>query len=231
MDDKINVLLVEDEHWSRDLLKGYIESRQELELKDVAVDGNEAFRFLDKNRYDLVFLDINLPGKNGIEVLNSLSYLPNIILITVKKDFALKAFELGVVDYLLKPISMARFNTAVDRAVKMRGVQETVEEKEAKTLKDGKNDKHELGEKLLKTLIQEYGLTPQEATICIQLTAGSARDDIIETLSITKQTMKQHLRVIYSKTIDVDRATPNKSHGKLHILMNFLHKLANESGV
>ncbi|MES0489787.1 MAG: response regulator [Leptospirales bacterium] len=223
MGEKIRVLLVEDEHWSLELLKGYIEKRVELELMDVAVNGNEALALLNKKKYGLVFLDINLPGINGIKVLNSLNYLPNLILVTVKKDFALKAFEIGVVDYLLKPISNERFNVAVDRVLKMQ-----IAKKEPKELPIKKPNKEQKTANVTDILIHEYELTPQEATISGFLLTGLSREDIIDELGITKQTMKQHLRVIYSKTIDFDKISPNKSHGKLHILMNFLHRIDEE---
>ncbi len=112
----LKVLLVEDELESRDLLTQYITSTPELSLSGIAKTGKEALDMLQSDNFDMVFLDINLPVISGLEVVEKLQdRLPYLIFITVSRQYALEAFELGAIDYLHKPISRERFEKAVAR--------------------------------------------------------------------------------------------------------------------
>jgi len=215
--DPLTVLLIEDEKWSFELMKGYISQIEGLTLKDSTDDGNKAFSLLEKNRYDLVFTSITPPGMDAFQILQGLTYTPNTIIITLKKEYALKAFDVGVFDYLLKPVSFQRFKKSIDRFVKMKFGDEIIKDNTSEPV-ESRN--------LIEILQVDYLLTPQETTICQFLNEGYGREDILTLLNITRQTLKQHLRVIYSKTIDVDTINPTKSHGKLHMLLNFLRKIA-----
>lgn len=113
----LNTIVVEDEAPSRELLVEYVIGEESLNLGAVARNGKEALDQLKENRFDLCFLDINLPFLNGLQVLEQLDYLPYIVFTTVYKEYAVEAFELGAVDYLLKPISRDRFHRAVSRAL------------------------------------------------------------------------------------------------------------------
>ena len=113
----LNTIVVEDEAPSRELLVEYVIGEESLNLGAVARNGKEALDQLKENRLDLCFLDINLPFLNGLQVLEQLDYLPYIVFTTVYKEYAVEAFELGAVDYLLKPISRDRFHRAVSRAL------------------------------------------------------------------------------------------------------------------
>lgn len=112
----LNTIVVEDEAPSRELLVQYVIDEESLNLGGVARNGREALDKLKENRFDLCFLDINLPFINGLQVLEQLDYVPYIIFTTVYKEYAVEAFELGAVDYLLKPIGRDRFKKAVAKA-------------------------------------------------------------------------------------------------------------------
>lgn len=116
-EDVFAVFIAEDEQPARDLLVDYILGREELKLEGWSKDGEEAFSKLCEKRYDLLFLDINLPKMSGIELLEKLKNPPFVIFTTAYDEYALKAFEFGAVDYLLKPFSQERFNSAVDKAL------------------------------------------------------------------------------------------------------------------
>ncbi|TGK14015.1 DNA-binding response regulator [Leptospira fletcheri] len=120
---ELKILIVEDEAPTRELLVNYCLGRSELKLAGLAKDGQEALESLQSNRYDLVFLDINLPKLSGLEVLEKLEKIPYIVFITSLRDKAIEAFEFGAIDYLLKPFSRERFNKAVDRALEFIGKQ------------------------------------------------------------------------------------------------------------
>lgn len=114
---RLKTLLVEDEQDYRELLSLWINETKELHLKDVAVHGIEALELLERESFDLVFLDVRLPLMNGLEVLEKIKHHPYIIFTTVSKDYAFQAFEYGALDYLHKPFSKKRFHEAVQKAI------------------------------------------------------------------------------------------------------------------
>ncbi len=111
------VLIVEDEFPARELLMRFVIARKELQLGHVAGDGEEALEELASGNYDLVFLDINLPMLNGLQVLERLDQRPCVIFTTAYREYAADAFDLEAVDYLLKPFDEDRFSRSVDRAL------------------------------------------------------------------------------------------------------------------
>jgi len=113
------VVLVDDEEPSRRKLRGLIEARPDLELVAECATAVEALRALRMHAPDLVFLDIRLPDLDGFEVLELASTSAvdaAIVFVTAFNDFACRAFEVGAVDYLLKPVDAVSFNRAVERA-------------------------------------------------------------------------------------------------------------------
>lgn len=125
-------LVVDDNKMARTALRQLISQVDFLELKEESADPVTAFNYLKKEPVDLVFLDIEMPGMSGLELIKNLEKRPLIILITANKDYALEAFELNVADYILKPVSLSRFMAAVSKA---------------KELFDNKDQKVELNEK------------------------------------------------------------------------------------
>lgn len=112
----LNCLIVDDEPLARTGIEGHIKQTSFLALKGSVPDGTEACELLHKEKIDLMFLDINMPQLSGIELLNSLTRKPMTILVTAYSEFAVESYELDVVDYLLKPVSYARFLKAVNKA-------------------------------------------------------------------------------------------------------------------
>ena len=115
-----SVLLVEDEYPARELLIQFLLSRTELQLQGIAKDGKEAADAMSTGKFELIFLDVNLPVQSGIDALAALDDLevqPHVIFTTAYKEHAYAAFEHQAVDYLLKPFTLERFSQAVDRAL------------------------------------------------------------------------------------------------------------------
>lgn len=110
-------LVVDDEKLARQLMEDYIGLVPELTLLYSCKNAIEALDFLRNQQVDLLFLDINMPNLNGLELMQVLEYRPKIILTTAYADYALESYEYGVVDYLLKPIPFARFLKGVNRAL------------------------------------------------------------------------------------------------------------------
>jgi DNA-binding LytR/AlgR family response regulator len=113
----MNCLIVDDNEVARMAMKQLVSQVQWLNLVAECSSAIEAFNFLKTENIQLLFLDIEMPGMTGIELTKQLGNTkPLIIFTTAKSDYALEAFELNVVDYLLKPVSLPRFLQAVGRA-------------------------------------------------------------------------------------------------------------------
>lgn len=109
------VIIVDDEAAGRQLIKEYLEDYSDLILLGEANNGVDAVKMINEFKPDLVFLDIQMPGMTGFDVLKHLEELPQIIFSTAYDQYALKAFEVHAVDYLLKPYTKDRFKVAIER--------------------------------------------------------------------------------------------------------------------
>ncbi|HEY9047472.1 MAG TPA: LytTR family DNA-binding domain-containing protein [Ohtaekwangia sp.] len=123
---KLRCLLVDDEPPALDILRTYIEATPMLEIAGSCHHAMAAFDFIQKNQVDLIFLDINMPKLTGIDFLRALPSPPKVIFTTAHRDYAVDGFELGAVDYLLKPYSLDRFLRAVHRAINPEQKQQTI---------------------------------------------------------------------------------------------------------
>ena len=110
-------LIVDDNQLARMAMKQLVEQVQMLELVAECSDAMQAYNYLRNDQIDLIFLDIEMPNMTGIELTKKLGNKKALIIFTTAKtDYAVEAFELNVVDYLVKPVSMPRFLQAVEKA-------------------------------------------------------------------------------------------------------------------
>ena len=116
---KIRCVIVDDEPLALDVLEAYIEKIEDLELLARVDNAIEAFNLLNREKVDLLFLDIQMPKLTGIDLLKNISHPPNVIFTTAYRDYALEGYELDVIDYLVKPISFQRFCKAIDKATEL----------------------------------------------------------------------------------------------------------------
>ena len=116
MGGPIRVVVVDDEELARARIKGLLEAFDDLECVGEAENGLEAVERIRELGPDLVFLDIQMPGMDGFEVLAALDDVPLVIFATAYDEYALRAFEVNSIDYLLKPIEKERLAQAVERA-------------------------------------------------------------------------------------------------------------------
>lgn len=115
---KIKTLIVDDEPLARDRVKRFLRDEGDIQVIGESGNGIEAIETINREQPDLVFLDIQMPEKNGFDVIKSLNRrkLPTIIFVTAYDQYALRAFDVHALDYLLKPFNRERIHRAVARA-------------------------------------------------------------------------------------------------------------------
>ncbi|WP_373552774.1 LytR/AlgR family response regulator transcription factor [Haliscomenobacter sp.] len=111
------IIIIDDEAAGRQLLREYLEDFPDLIVIGEANNGVDAIRLIREFKPDLIFLDIQMPGLNGFDVLTRLDEMPLVIFSTAYDKYALKAFEVHALDYLLKPYTRDRFSIAVQKAL------------------------------------------------------------------------------------------------------------------
>jgi DNA-binding LytR/AlgR family response regulator len=113
----MKAIIVEDEPKAIELLRGYLEHFKSIELVGTFRNGLKAFEFMNKEKVDLVFLDINMPHLSGISLSKMLDKNTQIIFTTAHAEHAVESYEVQAVDYLLKPISLERFTKALSKVL------------------------------------------------------------------------------------------------------------------
>lgn len=113
--NNIKVLVIDDERLAREELKRHLQNHAAFELVGEAAEADEAAQLITELQPDLLLLDIQMPGKSGFELLESLEWVPAVIFTTAYDAYAVKAFEINALDYLVKPIRDERFAMAVNR--------------------------------------------------------------------------------------------------------------------
>ena len=128
----IKAIIIDDERPARAELRKLLQAYPEIEILDEAQNSKEAIEKIHEYNPDLIFLDIQMPGKNGFELLADLMSAPKVIFTTAFDEYALKAFEVNALDYLLKPIDSKRLAEAIQKLTLQVGIQ--AQQKENKTV-------------------------------------------------------------------------------------------------
>ena len=127
----ITAIIIDDERLARKELTSLLAQYKKIEIIDEATNADEALIKINEKRPNLIFLDIQMPGKTGFDLLEELDYIPEVIFTTAYDEYALKAFEVNALDYLLKPIEDDRLRDSIDK------VAEKIEIDEASVSSDG----------------------------------------------------------------------------------------------
>jgi two-component system LytT family response regulator len=137
---KTTCLIVDDEKLARDLLREYLEGFPDIEIVGECAKGSEAVEQVNRLKPDILFLDVQMPGMNGFDVLEEIDHEPYVIFTTAYDQYAIKAFEKNAVDYLLKPLDEERFRSAVNRAMRRKSTERGTVEELLKNLRpEGRN--------------------------------------------------------------------------------------------
>lgn len=111
----MRAIIIDDERLARAELKKLLQDFPEIEVIDEAANADEGISKIESLRPDLIFLDIQMPGKSGFDMLSELERTPQVIFTTAYDEFALKAFEVNALDYLLKPVEPKRLADAIQK--------------------------------------------------------------------------------------------------------------------
>lgn len=120
----MKAIIIDDERLARMELKKLLVPFKEIEVVGEAVNEKDAIDKIGQLKPDLIFLDIQMPGKNGFELLEDLDVVPDVIFTTAYDEYALKAFEYNALDYLLKPIEQKRLEEAIRRVIEKKLLKE-----------------------------------------------------------------------------------------------------------
>ena len=115
----LKAVIVDDEALARQLINEYLQEYPQISVIAECRSGRQAVKAINEGKPDVVFLDIRMPGMDGFEVIEHLDHAPRIVFCTAHSDFALKAFEVNAVDYLLKPYDRTRFARAIQKVLEV----------------------------------------------------------------------------------------------------------------
>ncbi len=123
----MNCITIDDEPLAHKVIKNYCENLSFLTIVKECHSAFDAINYLNENKVDLIFLDINMPQLKGLDFLRSLSNPPLIIITTAYQEYAMEGYELHILDYLLKPFSFERFLKAINKAQEQKKLLESAQ--------------------------------------------------------------------------------------------------------
>ena len=190
---KLKVLIADDEMPARNKMKRLLSRFENIEIIHLAENGLDALENIQKLKPDIAFLDIEMPGLTGIEVAGSLEgeHVPHIVFATAYNEYAIKAFELNAIDYLLKPFNEERLGAAIEKITKNAAEPpkaETTKEK-LENLRNDPNVKLPFSTKIPIPTHDRYKLVDFDEVVCIEV---EDRNTILYTME-KSYTMNQTL--------------------------------------
>jgi len=190
----IKAIIIEDEQPARDLIKHYLTGHSNITLAGEFSDGFSGLKAIHELKPDLVFLDVQMPKLTGFELIELMDETPQIIFTTAYDQFAIRAFELNAVDYLLKPYSQERFNQAILKVSER--IQKEPQSQNITKLTEHISEKQEMLDRVVVKTGSKIKVIPVDQIIYVE-----SQDDYVMIYSpegkyLKQQTMKyfeQHL--------------------------------------
>lgn len=132
----MKALLIDDERLARQELKNLLSAYPEIQIVGEAANAEAAIESIRQLKPDVIFLDIQMPGKNGFELLEEISGLPEVVFVTAYDEYAIRAFEVNALDYLLKPVQSTRLAETVKKILNKDGGASTESKEQTQPLSD-----------------------------------------------------------------------------------------------
>ncbi|WNJ16266.1 LytTR family DNA-binding domain-containing protein [Pontibacter sp. G13] len=176
---KLRVLIADDELPARNKMKRLLKKHDNVELIHMAENGFDALEHIQSLKPDLVFLDIEMPGMNGLEVAENIDLedMPSVVFATAYSEHAIKAFELSAMDYLLKPFNEERLGQAIEKVIENRSDSALDKNKIAQILKSelAEDIKTPFSNKVPIPTRDRYKLVDYSEVVCIEVEERSVR--------------------------------------------------------
>ncbi len=222
--NKLRTVIIEDEAPARELVKAYIKTNENIELVGECQDGFSGVKKIMETKPDLIFLDIQMPKLTGFEMIELLDHIPEIIFTTAYDQYAIKAFELSAVDYLMKPFSRGRFNEAVEKVLarlQTKADSENEERVVPKNIENFTNLKKEEIEQIERIFVKtgtKIDVVPVETIVKIE-----AQDDYVEIHTADRKYLKNDTMNYLEKVL------PSNTFARVHrsniINLNHIEKI------
>lgn len=227
MNQKIRAVIIEDEEPARQLLKTFLQSFEQIDLVGECSDGFSGLKTINDVQPDLVFLDIQMPRLTGFELLELLDDLPEIVFTTAYDEYALKAFELNAVDYLMKPFSKQRLSQAIDKVTERFKLKSNSREKLGKLVEQMQHKSRPLERVVVKSGSKIHIIPVQD------IEQVEAQDDYVmlhtaqgrfmkkETMSTMEQNLPEEhfIRIHRSNIVNVSQIQRIEQYGKESYLL------------
>jgi two-component system, LytTR family, response regulator len=191
-------LIIDDEPLARDLVRKFVGDFPDMTVLGECSDGFQGLKSIQELQPDLVFLDVQMPKITGFEMLELMEAPPIIIFTTAYNEYAIKAFEMNAVDYLLKPFSKERFKKAIEKATEAH----LSKSKPIKPLQDLQNDTTHLQEPLQRVVVKN-GAKIQVIPVA-ELVYLEAQDDYVMLYTASAKYLKQQTMKYFEKALAAD---------------------------
>lgn len=229
----IRTLIVDDESLARERIRDMISSDREIEIIAECVNGREAIEAIQKHSPDLVFLDVEMPGIDGFGVLEALppGQIPTVIFVTAYDQYAVRAFEVYALDYLLKPFDQERFDKAIERAKTHISSErnEVLSQRILRALEEIKTKPVHLERLVIKMNGHVFFIKAEEIDWLeaegnyVRLHAGKESYLLRDTISALESQLdsKKFIRIHRSAIVNIDRITELQPwfHGEYRIIL------------
>ncbi|WBL25233.1 LytR/AlgR family response regulator transcription factor [Zunongwangia sp. HGR-M22] len=197
----LSCIIIDDEPLAIKVIKNYTEQIKELTLQATFTNAVESMHYLQENEIDLLFLDVNMPLLDGYSFLESLPNKPNVIITTAHSEYAVKGYELEILDFLIKPIPFPRFLKAVNKAVKIK----TENQSTAKTTKENDHLFVKVDKKRMRKIYLNDILVIESLKDYIKIITATDKYIVHQTLSSFTESLprEQFIRIHRSYTISI----------------------------
>jgi two-component system LytT family response regulator len=202
--NKIRTILIDDETPARDILRHYLNDYPDIEIIAECTDGFEGLKTITELKPDLVFLDIQMPRLTGFEMIEVMTEKPVIIFTTAYDQFAIKAFEMNAIDYLLKPYPKERLRNAVTKARERLGSNEENKETAGRLIENLPR-----GDNSLNRIVTRKGNAINIIPVD-QVRYVEAQDDYVMIYHTTGKALKQQTMKYYEENL------PSKNFVRIH---------------